>query len=76
MRKDKWRDMTKPIVVFRKQKPLIFYQQYLCENSDAFAEKVKLLLYPAERKIPLFVRKASTARLHVLLITGNPKDFQ
>jgi hypothetical protein len=57
--------MTKPIFLFRKQKLLIFYQQFLCKHSYAFADKVKLLFYPAERKIPPFVRKASNARLIV-----------
>ena len=51
--------------LFRKQKLLIFYQQFLCEHSDAFADKVKFLLYPAEKKIPPFVGKASNARLHI-----------
>ena len=41
------------------------YQQFLCEHSDAFADKVKLLLYPTERKIPPFVRKASNSLLPV-----------
>jgi hypothetical protein len=57
--------MTKPIVIFLKQKLLIFYRQFLCEHSDAFAHKVKLLLYPAERKTPPFLGKASNAQFHI-----------
>jgi len=51
---------------FSQKKLLIFYQQFLCEHSDAFADKVKLLLYSTETKILPFVRKASNALLLVL----------
>jgi hypothetical protein len=39
------------------------YQQFLCEHSNNVADKVKIVLYRAERKIPANVRKVSNEAL-------------